>query len=135
MRAKRILATALGLLAILSTGFAFAADPGTGGIALSSINSNIDTSVTVLAKILSDISLIAGIGFVMASFFKFHQHKLNPTNIPLSQGITLILIGSGLILFPTLLPTTTRAVFGTVTVNKVGGGQISKLIGGTNSTP
>ena len=26
------------------------------------------------------ISLIAGIGFVIAAFFKFHQHKQNPQN-------------------------------------------------------
>lgn len=129
MRAKRLLAVAVGLVAFISSGLALA-DVATSGIALSSIGSNIDSSVSVLGRVLSDISLIAGVGFVMASFFKFHQHKLNPTNVPLSQGITLILIGSGLILFPTLLPTTTRAVFGSqAKVNKVGGNQIEKLIG------
>jgi len=57
--------------------------------------------------------LIAGIGFIMASFFKFHQHKLNPTQVPMSQGITLLLIGAGLAVFPHLFGTATQAVFGT----------------------
>ncbi len=33
-----------------------------------------------LANPLVAISLIAGIGFVIAAFFKFHQHKQNPQN-------------------------------------------------------
>lgn len=109
---------------------AFAAGVGTSGIALSSIASNIDKSVGQLSTVLSDISLIAGVGFVMASFFKFHQHKLNPTQVPISQGITLLLIGAGLILFPTMLPTAKRAVFGTsAQIAKVGGQQIHSIIG------
>ena len=78
--------------------------------------------------------MIAGIGFIMASFFKFHQHKLNPTQVPLSQGITLLLIGAGLAVFPTLLPTATHAVFGSsADIAKIGGGQIGGLIGGSGS--
>lgn len=102
----------------------------TSGIALSSIASNVDTSVKDLSTVLSDISLIAGVGFVMASFFKFHQHKLNPTQVPISQGVTLLLIGAGLVLFPTMLPTAKRAIFGSgAEIAKVGGGQIHSIIG------
>lgn len=134
MRAKRVLAVVVGLTAFICSGLALASGPATSGIALSVIGSNINQSVSVLATILSDIALIAGVGFVMASFFKFHQHKLNPTQVSLSQGITLILIGAGLILFPSLLPTTTRAVFGTsASVNQIGSGQIGKIIGGSST--
>lgn len=97
-------------------------------ITLSSISSHVDSSVGQLATVLTDVSLIAGVGFVMASFFKFHQHKLNPTQVSLSQGITLLLIGAGLMLFPTMLPTATHALFGSATIAKTGGGQIGSLI-------
>ncbi len=122
-----VLLSAIG--GVLFSGAVFAAG-GTQGIALTSISSNIGNSVGSLASILVDTSLIAGIGFVMASFFKFHQHKLNPTQIPLSQGITLLLIGAGLMVFPTLLPTATRAVFGSQTnVAKIGGSGLCNMIG------
>lgn len=105
----------------------------TSGIALSSIASNVDTSVEQLATVLSDVSLIAGVGFVMASFFKFHQHKLNPTQVPISQGVTLLLIGAALVLFPTMLPTAKRALFGSsAQIAKVGGQQINSIIGSSS---
>lgn len=106
----------------------FAAVPT--AVTLSSIGSNVDTTVSEAARILTDAAILAGIGFIMASFFKFHQHKLNPQQIPLSQGITLILIGAGLLLFPTMLPTAKTAIFGTsAKIAQVGGSQIQSLIG------
>ena len=121
------------VLAVLFAGAAFA-DTVTGGLALTSIASNINTSVKQLSTVLVDISLIAGVGFVLSSFFKFHQHKLNPTQVPLSQGITLLLIGAGLILFPTMLPTAKRAVFGSqAQIAKTGGKQIQDIIGGSGT--
>ncbi|WP_267257057.1 type IV secretion protein IcmD [Coxiella endosymbiont of Ornithodoros maritimus] len=98
-------------------------------VSLSSIAENVDTSVAELAIVLSDISLIAGVGFVMASFFKFHQHKLNPIQVSISQGVTLLLIGAGLVLFPTMFPTAKQAIFGkTAEITKVGGGQVHSII-------
>lgn len=114
--------------AILGMVFSSSIFATTTAITLSTISSNVDKSVLQLATVLTDISLIAGIGFIMASFFKFHQHKLNPTQVPMSQGITLLLIGAGLCLFPTMLPTATHAVFGSATINTVGGGQIHSII-------
>lgn len=131
MRLFRILLGPLlvlsGVIGVLFAGTTLAAvDP----VSLTSIAKNVDTSVAELATVLSDISLIAGVGFVMASFFKFHQHKLNPTQVPISQGVTLLLIGAGLVLFPTMLPTAKQAIFGkSATIAKVGGGQIHSIIG------
>jgi hypothetical protein len=34
---------------------------------------SVDTS-----KVLQKISIVAGVGFIIAGFFKFHQHKQNP---------------------------------------------------------
>jgi intracellular multiplication protein IcmD len=107
------------------------ASGGPSAVSLASITTNINTTVGELAKILSDIALVAGIGFILASFFKFHQHKLNPTQVPISQGVTLLLIGTGLLLFPTMLPTAKQSIFGSgADIGTVGGSQISALIGG-----
>lgn len=122
---------ALAGLGIIFTGVALAGPPTP--VDLKDIALNIDTTVKHLATVLVDVCLIAGIGFIMAAFFKFHQHKLNPQQIPLSQGITLLLIGAGLTLFPTILPTASNSVFGKdAKIAKVGGGQIHSLISGSD---
>lgn len=131
IRGAILLATSVGFLLVSDA--AMAAGLSTS-VTLKTIGTNIDSSVSSLASILSDISLIAGIGFIMASFFKFHQHKQNPTQVPLSQGVALLLIGAGLALFPSLLPTASKAVIGSQAgFNQVGGKQISKLIGNNGS--
>ncbi len=115
-----------GTLLLLIGAEALAAAPT---VTVSAIATNIGTTVTQTAKILQDLSLIAGIGFIMASFFKFHQHKLNPTQVPMSQGVTLLVIGAGLTLFPILIPTAGSAVLGTAQhVSKVSGKGITDLI-------
>lgn len=102
---------------------------------LATIQGNVATTVTETAKILQDLSLVAGIGFIMASFFKFHQHKLNPTQVPMSQGVTLLAIGGGLTLFPLLVPTAGTTILGKdANVSKVSGKGISDMIGGKDKT-
>ncbi len=130
MQMKKLVVAFIGVAAVLALGSALAGTVPSGGIALSKINTNVGTTVSFLANVLSKVSIVSGIGFVMASFFKFHQHKMQPTQTPLSQGITLVLIGAGLLVFPTLLPTTTTAIFGSAAkVNQINGGQINGLIG------
>ena len=60
------------VMGALFVGLVFAT-PGTAphALKLSSIAANVDTSVQQLATVLTDVSLIAGVGFVLASFFKF----------------------------------------------------------------
>src|SRR3990167_744076 len=76
----------------LVTNHVMAATPVTMG----AISKNIHGAMKDFLVIFQDIGLVAGIGFVIGSFFKFHQHKMNPTQVPLSQGITLLLVGAGL---------------------------------------
>ncbi len=114
---------------LIATG-AFAATSPTQGLELSAVSSQISTTVGHISVILSNVALIAGIAFVMASFFKFHQHKLNPTQVPLSQGVTLLLIGAGLTLLPLLVPTAKNTVFGTsAKVSTLSGSNMKQLIG------
>lgn len=124
---KIVLSIGIGL-GVVFTGVALA---GVDPVALTAIAGNVDKSVKQLATVLVDICLIAGIGFIMGSFFKFHQHKLNPTQVPISQGVTLLLIGAGLTLFPIIIPTATTSVFGSdAKVAHTGGSEIHSLISG-----
>lgn len=119
------------LLSSLLTGLSLHALASTAPIMLSSIQSNIGTTVVETSKIMQDLALVAGIGFIMASFFKFHQHKLNPTQVPMSQGVTLLAIGGGLTLFPLLIPTAGTTILGSAaSVSHVSGSSISSMIGG-----
>lgn len=94
------------------------------------IGANVTKTMSSVAKIMQSVALVAGIGFIMASFFKFHQHKQNPTQVPLSQGLAMLVIGAGLVLFPTLIPTAESVITGsTGGTAKVSGSSISSLIG------
>ncbi len=127
------IAKIIATLAILGGSF-FAADMALADgtyVTLGTVAKSVDGTVGQLATVLVDISLIAGIGFIMASFFKFHQHKQNPQQVQMSQGISLLLIGCGLTLIPLLIPTASVAVLGTnaKTPAKIGGDSIHSLIG------
>lgn len=119
---------------VVSVG-AFAAPGGdaASGLDLKDISSTIGSTVTHVSVILSNVALIAGIAFVLASFFKFHQHKLNPTQVPLSQGITLLLIGAGLSIMPIMVPTAKNAIVGDdAKVSQISGSNMTSLIGGNS---
>lgn len=113
---------------ILSIGFVSSVFAAGAATSLSGVASNVSSSVGELAKILVDLALVAGIGFVMASFFKMHQHKLNPTQVPISQGITLLLIGSGLMLIPWLIPIAAKAILGQSKIATTKGTDITNLL-------
>ena len=99
-------------------------------VKIDAVQKTIGTTVVNLATIISNIALVAGIGFLLASFFKFDQHKKNPTQIPISQPLTLLLIGAGLCLFPTIMPLVQTSVFGTdAKAGQVGKGTAESLIG------
>lgn len=99
-------------------------------VTLSAISHNVTKSVKSVSDMLEDVALICGVGFILASFFKFHQHKLNPTQVPMSQGVTLLVIGAGLAVFPHLLNTATQGVF-SQSVAKLGSAGIGTIIQGS----
>lgn len=88
-------------------------------VTLTNIVTSVTHSTQNVAKIIQDVALVTGVGFVLASFFKFHQHKLNPTQVPLSQGVTLLVIGGALSIFPALIGTASKGVFGTTTAGSI----------------
>jgi len=94
------------------------------GPSLNAIKGTVSSAIKDLMSMLQDVAMVTGVGFVIASFFKFHQHKMQPTQVSLSQGVTLLLVGAGLTIFPSLLGTTTKSVFGAT----AGSGAVSSLI-------
>ncbi len=131
MTQRKFFQSILILLALLVSGLAFADPSGNSYVSLATISKSVDSTVAELATVLIDVSLIAGIGFIIAAFFKFHQHKQNPTQVQMSQGVSLLLIGCGLTLIPLLIPTASVAVLGTGAKSPahIGGSDIHELIG------
>ena len=123
---KALILTGAALMGLMGLGSALA-----DTITMASMATSINDTSTALSTIISDTSLVTGVGFTMCSFFKFHQHKLNPTQVPLSQGCTLLLIGAGLCFLPLLLPSAANAVFSATDgqINKIGGSVMNTLIG------
>lgn len=115
----------------LITSLALADPSGSSYVSLATISKSVDNTVAELATVLIDVSIIAGIGFIIAAFFKFHQHKQNPNQVQMSQGVSLLLIGCGLTLIPLLIPTASVSVLGTAAKKpaQIGGDDIHKLIG------
>ena len=49
---------------------------------------NVPSNGSDVQQLLSALSLVAGLGFIVAAFFKFHQHKQNPTQLVLGLGVS-----------------------------------------------
>lgn len=102
-------------------------------LTLYTVASNVGHTMNLTAKIMSAVALISGIGFIVSAFFKFHQHKQNPTQITVGQGIVLLLIGAALMILPTLIPSFESVITGnTTSTASIWGTGISNLIGGGN---
>jgi intracellular multiplication protein IcmD len=59
-------------------------------------------SLGPVAQVISAISYLAGFGFTIASFFKLKQHKDNPQQIPVTNGLAMLAIGASLIFAPSV---------------------------------
>lgn len=101
------------VLALLSlscfyVGFAYA-----GASTISGIASNLHGLFSVMAKLITGGSVLAGFGFALASILKFKAHKDNPTQIPIGTPIALLFIAVALMFLPYLFGAAGKTVFGT----------------------
>lgn len=97
---------------------------GSGG-GLTGFEQNIKKAGTSVLDILQVCATVAGVGFILTSLFKFDQHKKNPTQIPMGQPLTLLIIGACLLVLPFIVKTLTSSVDPS---NQ--GGQLSSQLGG-----
>jgi intracellular multiplication protein IcmD len=79
---------------------------------LGQVASNITSSFSNLAKLITAGAYMAGIGFMMASMLKFKAHKDNPTQIPIGTPIALLFIGAALIFLPNIFHIAGYTIFG-----------------------
>ncbi|CAM4428105.1 MAG: hypothetical protein LEGION0398_MBIBDBAK_00466 [Legionellaceae bacterium] len=99
------------ILAVLSgisfyTGYAF------GAPTIDSVVSNVTTAGASLARLITGVAYLAGLGFAMGSILKFKQHKDNPTQIPIGTPIALLLIAAALMFLPSVFRLAGNTVFG-----------------------
>ncbi len=81
------------------------------GQTVGDVAEHVTGSMKGLQKLLGAAAYIAGLGFGIAGMMKFKAHKDNPTQVPLSQPITLILIAAGLVFLPSLISTAGTTIF------------------------
>ena len=69
------------------------------------VASNVTSSFTDLASLITDASYVAGSAFAVAEIAKFKTHKDNPTQIPIGTPIALLFVGAALLFLPTVIST------------------------------
>lgn len=107
---KRMSKLAIGTCVMLSMFYGAAAFAG--GENIGTIATRITESFEGIGQLILAIAFVAGIGFVMASIFKFKQHKDNPTQIPLGTPIALLAVGVALIFLPNIITPAGSSLFG-----------------------
>lgn len=107
---NKVLKLALSMLVL--TSLFYGADAFAGAKDIGEIATNITKSFEGIGKLILAIAFVAGIGFVMASVFKFKQHKDNPTQIPLGTPIALLAVGVTLIFLPSIITPAGTTLFG-----------------------
>ena len=88
------------------------ADGGTStSITLGDVSENMTNSMQALAKLISAVSYVLGIGFAVGAVFKFKAHKDNPTQIPVGTPIALFFISAVLIFLPSIFDVAGNTLF------------------------
>ena len=91
-------------------------DEGLGGL-----SDNISSQILSFSNLMITVGYLAGIGFTIASIFKFKQHKDNPTQVPIGTPFAMFSIGIILVFLPALFKPAAITVFGTSpTAPKIG---------------
>lgn len=87
--------------------FASSATPKT----LGDVASQIILSMENVARLITAVSYVVGIGFAMMGLLKLKAHKDNPTQVPLSQSFVLLIISAGLIYLPSVINMTGQTIW------------------------
>lgn len=106
-----------GIAASLFAGLFFCTDALAGGVTiqgqtLGAVATQVTTSFSALAKLITASSYVAGMGFALSAILKFKQHKDNPQQIPIGTPIALLFIAAGLIFLPTIFGVAGQTIFG-----------------------
>lgn len=80
---------------------------------LGTIATRVTESFGGIAKLISGGAFLAGVGFAMASIFKFKSHKDNPQQIPIGTPIALMVVAGSLMYLPAVYGSLGVTIFGT----------------------
>ena len=80
-------------------------------------------------KLIIGLGYLSGVGFGIASIYKFKQYKDNPTQIPIGTPFALLLVSILMVTMPGLINVTTSSIFGSDNPNQ---GACEGLPGGRN---
>lgn len=117
---KEHLSIAITLLLYCFCGNAFAEDLNKS---LGDIATNIMNSFAQLGQLMLAIAYLSGFGFTVSAIFKFKQHKDNPTQIPVSTPLALLMVGIVLIFLPGIIRPAGSTIFGsTANLENMAGG-------------
>lgn len=95
-----------------------------GGEDIGGVAASVTGTLKNVQNLLVAVAYIAGIAFGIAGVMKFKAHKDNPTQVPLSQPLTLIMIAAGLMFLPSLLSTAGETIFKGGQKGSAEGGEI-----------
>lgn len=112
IRRRAVVGIALAVFSVAS----LAADTNLGTLA-----SNLTQSFQKIGQLMIGVAYLAGIGFGIASIFKFKQHKDNPTQIPVGTPFALLAISVLLVFLPGLYQPAGKSIFGTGATLSAGG--------------
>ena len=79
---------------------------------LGEVAGNLTLSFFNLAKLITSVGYILGLGFFVGAIMKFKQHKDNPTQIPIGTPIAMVFIAVSLVFMPTILGVMGATLFG-----------------------
>ena len=88
------------------------AAPGAVHKDLKSMSTGLQDQISSFAGLMITLSYVAGIGFTMASIFKFKQHKDNPSQVPIGTPFAMFAIGIILIFLPAVFAPAGYSIFG-----------------------
>ncbi|NNM58867.1 MAG: type IV secretion protein IcmD [Legionellales bacterium] len=97
------------VLCVFGTSLALAAGQAAS---LGSVAKTIQGNFSDVSKLMTSAAYIIGVGFVIASLFKFKAHKDNPTQEQIGKPIALLFIGASMIFIPSVMKTGGATIFG-----------------------
>lgn len=85
---------------------------GNSDLDLGSVASNVTSTFTEIAQLITAASYIAGLGFAVGSILKFKAHKDNPQQITVGVPIALMFVAAALIFLPSMFEVAGNTLFG-----------------------
>lgn len=89
------------------------APSGSGGsTGISLLVENVNGGLVSIAQLISQIGFVAGLCFLIASIFKFKQHKDNPTQVPVGTPLSMVAMAAALMFAGNFIAPFGQTIFG-----------------------